>query len=99
MYYAVNLAYPNKVKPYEMKITSCGYWDDEKNVIEYVKDFIKEKKIKEESIPKYSRRSIVSMGFNNNLFKKYNNSYYDLINAVYPNKFKKEHFKFSSKMK
>ena len=98
LYQAINTTYPNKFKEWEFKRTPKNFWTKEKG-IEATKWLIEEKlkltddELKEQlSVKLFKDNGLVGM-----LKYCFNNSPYRAINETYPNKFKPEDFKNSSK--
>lgn len=89
-YRAISLAYPNKFKPWEFKMSPMGYWKDVNNGIEATKWLIEERlklnkiQIKEQlSIKLFKENNLIGM-----LSNCFNDSPYEAINMAYPNEFK-----------
>ena len=98
LYQAINTTYPNKFKEWEFRRTPKNFWTKEKG-IEATKWLIEEKlkltddELKEQlSVKLFKDNGLVGM-----LKYCFNNSPYQAINETYPNKFKPEDFKNSSK--
>ena len=97
-YKAINTTYPNKFKEWEFSKTPNNFWTKEK-AIESTKWLIEEKlKLTDEEI---KEQLSVNLFKDNKLFSMldicFNSSPYQAINETYPNKFKPEDFKNSSK--
>ena len=97
-YQAINTIYPNKFKEWEFSTTPMNFWTKEKG-IEAVKWLIEEKlKLTDEELKEQLSQNLFK---DNNLYNMlntcFNSSPYQAINATYPNKFKPEDFKNSSK--
>ena len=92
-YQAINTIYPNKFKEWEFKQTPNKFWTKEKG-IEVTKWLIEEKlKLTDEEIKEHLSQKL----FKDNklvgmLDKCFNNSPYQAINTIYPNKFKEWEF-------
>ena len=94
-YNAINSVYPNKFKPWELKYTSS--WDNN-NGIEAVRWLIEEKlKLNDEELKnELSQKLFKDNGLSGMLQQCFNNSPYEAINSVYPNKFRQWEFKNTS---
>ena len=93
-YQAINTAYPNKFKEWEFKKVPLNFWTKEKS-IEATKWLVEEKlKLSDEELKeKLSLKLFTSNGLVGMLYSCFNNSPYQAINTVYPNKFKEWEFK------
>lgn len=93
-YEAINLAYPNKFKPWEFKQVSNNYWDDKHNGIKAVKWLIEEKlQLADEELKKIlSYEIFTNYGLKGMIMQCFNDSPYEAINLAYPNKFKEWEF-------
>ena len=87
-YEAINYVYPNKYKPWEKCMVLKGYWEDEDNVKEALQWLFEEKL----DIENNDNITIALNDFDkyglNGLVKYFNNSPYEAINYVYPNRYK-----------
>ena len=87
-YAAINYVYPNKYKPWEKCMVLKGYWEDEDNVKEALRWLFEEKL----DIENNDNITIALNDFDkyglNGLVKHFNNSPYEAINYVYPNRYK-----------
>ena len=95
-YQAINIAYPNKFKEWDFKMTPINFWTKEKG-IEVTKWLIEEKlKLTDDEIKEHLSQKLFK---DNNLAGMlrccFNDSPYQAINTTYPNKFKPEDFKYS----
>ena len=89
VYDIINHAYPNRFKPWEMKNSPMNTWNRE-TAIEATKWMIEEKlQWNEEDIKdKLTKHTFIDHGLIGMVSIIYKNSIYDIINDVYPNKFK-----------
>ncbi len=89
IYMALNLAYPNEYKPWELKVTPRGYWTRE-TAIEAIKWLIEEKLnwTDEEVCNRFSHNILVEYGLDGMVCSIFKNKTYDALNAAYPNKYK-----------
>ena len=90
IYDLINEIYPNRFKPWEMKKISLNFWNKER-IIEATKWMIEEKlQWTEEDIKNNLTLNIFKKYImpNTNQIYRYYNSIYDLINEIYPNRFK-----------
>ncbi|MBQ3420479.1 MAG: DUF4046 domain-containing protein [Romboutsia sp.] len=95
-YQALNNAYPNKFKEWELKIVPMGYWNNKENAIKATKWLVEEKlKLSDEEIKKqFSQKLFIENGLGGMLAICFNYSPYEAINKVYPNKFKEWEFNY-----
>ena len=89
LYDLVNDVYPNKFKSWELRNVSSNFWTKE-TIIEATKWMIEEKlQWTEEDIKnKLTLNVLKKYKINSCYFYKYFNSIYDLVNEIYPNRFK-----------
>jgi hypothetical protein len=89
-YLALNNAYPDKFKPWELKVSPHGFWN-ESNSILAIKWLIEEKlKWNDTQMKKMlSKRIFYEYGLGGMLMDIYNCSPFEAINSAYPEKFKK----------
>ena len=87
---AIELAYPNKFKPWEFKITSRGCWYDDKNKIDAIRWLIEDKlKLTDEELKEQlSVKLFVDNSLGGMLALYFDNSPFKAIESAYPNKFK-----------
>ena len=92
-YQAINETYPNKYKEWEFKQVPHNFWTKEK-IIEATKWLVEEKlKLSDEGLKeKLSRKIFTDNGLGGMLYNCFNDSPYQAINLVYPNKFKEWEF-------
>lgn len=95
---AINLAYPNKFKPWEFSICPKRYWTKETS-IEAIKWLVEEKlNLSDDELKEnLSNRLFIDNGLGGMINIVYNYSPFAAINSAYPNKFKKEDFKIYCK--
>ena len=92
-YQVINTTYPNKFKEWEFKNVPTSFWTKEKG-IEATKWLIEEKlKLTDEEIKEQLSINLFRDNLNSMLYTCFNNSPYQAINTVYPNKFKEWEFK------
>lgn len=98
IYEALNSVYPNKFKPWEFKSSRVNYWSNDL-AMEATKWLIEEKlKFSEEDLKnKLSYTLFKDNGFKNMINICFNNDPYAAINSIYPNKYKREDFKYLKK--
>ncbi len=98
IYEALNNVYPNKFKPWEFKSSRVNYWSNDL-AMEATKWLIEEKlKFSEEDLKnKLSYTLFKDNGFKNMINICFNNDPYAAINNIYPNKYKREDFKYLKK--
>lgn len=91
---AINLAYPNKFKPWEFTRCSKKYWTKE-TAVEATRWLVEEKlHLSDDEIKEnLSNRLSIDNGLGGMIHIIYNYSLFNAINEAYPNKFKKEDFK------
>ena len=95
-YKAINYIYCGKFKEWEFKNVPLNFWDDEINRIYAIKWLIKDKLLlndDNELLNNLSTQSFIDNGLNGLLKNYFNGSVYEAVNAVYPNRFKKNDFK------
>lgn len=97
-YNAINDIYPNKFKPWEFKKIYMSSWTKEKSK-EAIKWLIEEKlKLTDEELKnELSQKLFMDNGLSGMLQQCFNNSPYEAVNSVYPNKFRHWEFKYIGK--
>lgn len=91
LYESLELAYPGMFEPWELNKSPWGYWDNKDNtdnIKRAIKWLIEDKlecKSREDIVNKYNSKALIDNGFGT-LTSSY--SLYDIINMVYPNRFK-----------
>lgn len=98
---AIQLAYPNKFKPWEFNCVAKNYWNDTSNGIKATRWLIEEKlKLTDEELKEQlSLKLFADNGLIGMLSSCFNNSPFKAIEMTYPGKFKKEDFKNYNRMK
>src|SRR3712207_9227798 len=88
-YRAINNAYPNKFKPWELKRTPAKFWNKETSY-EFIRWFIEEKNnwTDEEIKNNFSKTLLINMGFDAPMDRMKEDTF-EIINKLYPNKFKR----------
>lgn len=94
-YEAINNAYPGKYKEWEFKSVPNGYWRNRKNGMKATKWLVEEKlKLNDKQLKQQlSAKLFIKNGLNGMLQLCFNNSPYEAINSIYPNKYKEWEFK------
>lgn len=92
---AINAAYPNKFKPWDLKSVSRNFWDSDYNCRNAIKWLIEEKlKLTDEEIKnQLSGDLFIENNLRGMLNIRFKGSPFEAINFAYPNKFKKEDFR------
>ncbi|MTI53799.1 hypothetical protein [Geosporobacter ferrireducens] len=88
---AIDFLYPKRYKPWELRNVPLAYWNEETAKEAII--WLFEEKLKwtdEDIIKKLTRKTLIDNGLKTPLDQIYNDSLYEAINAVYPNRFKKE---------
>jgi len=90
----IDYIYPNEFKRWEFRRVPKGYWTDE-HIKESVKWLIENKlKYNDNDIKnKLNRNDFINNGLGSLLRNKFNNSVYNILNFVYPNKFQRQELK------
>ena len=86
-YEAINFMYPDKYKPWEKCITPQNYWNDENNIRRILKWLLEEKLDIENNDIIVTTEDFMKYNLYG-LLKVFNNSPYNAINYLYPNKYK-----------
>ena len=96
IYEAINTVYPNKFKEWGFKYTPMGFWDNKENGIKAARWLIEEKlKLDDEELKEQlSANLFIKNGLNGMLQYCFNSSPYEVIDMLYPNKFKEWEFKY-----
>lgn len=88
----LDIAYPNRIKPWELKTTQRNYWSNKENVIKAIKWLIEEKlklKTKEDILRNYTKHNLDRYGLGT-IIRKY--TLFESINLAYPGIFKEGDF-------
>lgn len=95
-YKALNSAYPNKYKAWQFQQSPRHCWDSDANCIEAIKWLIEDRlKFSDYEIKtKLSTRLFKENGLGG-MMARFNNSPFSAVNLAYPNRFKREDFKYS----
>ena len=88
-YKAISAIYPNRFKPWDLVMSPCGYWNEDKNCIEAVKWLFEDKlKWSDEDIKQnLTVNTFIENGLGG-MSTRFNDSTYTILNLAYPNKFK-----------
>ena len=90
-YEAINAAYPNKYKEWEVSLVPKGFWNDKENGIKAARWLFEEKlKLSDDELKKQvSVKLFTDNGLRGMLRRCFDDSPYEAVNAVYPGKFKR----------
>ncbi|GLV64680.1 hypothetical protein Bmyc01_33500 [Bacillus mycoides] len=93
-YFMLNDLYPRKFKEWEFKFTPTGFWN-KKRALEALKWTIEEKeRLTEEQLLRiFTRRWLVKHKLCTPLKRYWNGSPYEMLNALYPNRYSKNMLK------
>lgn len=99
-YFAVNLAYPDEFKPWELSCKPVNFWTKETSVLA-TKWLIEEKLkwTKEEICDKLTTEVFLENGLSGVFRSIKSESCYEILNLVYPNEYKKEDLKYYNKIR
>lgn len=84
----LNYYYPNRFQEWELKQTPKNFWDKKDNRIRCVQWLIKKYNLTDENISKVWTRSFLIDNNVVSLSNYHNGNVYEVLNEVYPNKFK-----------
>lgn len=89
LYAAINFAYPNQIHPWELKVTSNHYWNNDENKLKTLK-WLFEEKLKwtpEEIKNNLSQKPFIDNKLEGFLMHHFSGSPFQAIDFLYPNQF------------